>query len=80
MTGFAETVGAVWSGSHAEEHFGVFECEALCMLAFVDKQYARQRWSDIPAGVRAELVLACRRAIDLGAVCSRLVLQELQRT
>lgn len=75
MNKLLESIGQAWN----EELMPASERVALCALMFVEPDVASQRWESIPAPTREKLVLAFRRAIDLGAVCSKAMLRAQSR-
>lgn len=63
-----DAIGAVWDDSMPSE------CEALCALIYLDGA-AKLRWSQLSPDQRRKLILAFRRAIELGARCSVAICQ-----
>ena len=47
---------------------------ALCILGSVDVFYASRLWCELAPQVREQLLTGLRAGIDLGAMCSRVVL------
>ena len=47
---------------------------ALCVLASVDPYYADRVWCEMAPQLREQLLTGLRAGIDLGAMCSRVVL------
>lgn len=62
------SMGIAWDTSDARIR------RALCLLGSIDSDYATRAWCELSAQHRERLVTALRLGIDLGAMCSRVVL------
>jgi hypothetical protein len=47
---------------------------ALCILGSVDSYYSSRVWCELSPQVREQLLTGLRAGIDLGVMCSRVVL------
>lgn len=54
------------------------EREALCALAGIDPAWARRRWRDLSLRQHDQVILATRRAVEVGAACALALLRTAQ--
>jgi hypothetical protein len=58
------------------ELIGLSERRSLCALAYLQPALADMRWSRIPPEQQDKLILAFRRAIELGEICATVLIRE----
>lgn len=73
----AEQFSAVAHAWH--EYIGLSERESICALAYVPLETAKLKWPSIAQEYRAKIVLAFRRAVELGAICGWALISEAER-
>lgn len=62
-------MGMAWDGAHDAR-----QRRALCVLGNVDPDHAARAWRELSPEVRERLLGGLRSGIELGAICSRVVL------